>query len=272
MLLTENEVPNEVKKQRDRGCNVLGQIGIADLRYPIIVLDKSRQQQKTVASVTISAGLSHRQNGIDTGDFIEILEKHRGEFTVRTMPTVLRDVAEKLKSEYARIEATFPYFLEKSAPESGVRALMDYECSFVGEVNFTGDDFVLGVRVPVTRLSPSSKSISDYGAQNQRSYLTIQVRGNKNLASDQNFVWIEELIVVAEKSASAPIYALLKRSDERHVTMQAYDNPVSVEDMVRNVSGYLIADNRVGWFNVQAVSFESTQNHNRFAQLEWTRP
>ena len=196
--------------------------------------------------------------------FIEVLERHRGECTVRTIPAILEDMASRLDAESARIEVRFPYFLERRAPVSSTPALMDYECSFEGEVNGGAADFVLGVGVPVTSLCPCSKEISDYGAHIQRGYIQIQVRSS-------DIVWIEELIEVAEASASAPVYARLKRADERHLTMQAYDNPVFVEDIVRNVAVRLRADPRVTWFRVRAENQESIHNHNAFAQVTWER-
>jgi GTP cyclohydrolase I len=169
-----------------------------------------------------------------------------------------------LDAESARIEVRFPYFLERRAPVSGVPALVDYQCAFVGEMNGGDMDFVLGVDVPVTSLCPCSKAISEYGAHNQRGFLRIETRSTE-------IVWIEELIEVAEASASTPVYALLKREDERLLTMQAYDNPVFVEDMVRNAAVRLREDARVTWFRVRAENHESIHNHNAFAQLSFSR-
>lgn len=148
---------------------------------------------------------------------------------------------------------------------------MDYECTFVGEVNGSHDNFLLGVRVPVSSLCPCSKTISDYGAHNQRGYVNIQVRSTRKDDGQPELIWIEELIGIAESSASAPVYPLLKRDDERHVTMQSYDNPVFVEDIVRNVALKLQADVRVEWFFVHAVNHESIHNHSAFAKIEWRR-
>ncbi len=147
---------------------------------------------------------------------------------------------------------------------SGIPALMDYQCSFIGQMSGESIDFVLGVNVPVTSLCPCSKTISDYGAHNQRGFLNIQTRSDE-------IIWIEELIDVAEASASAPVYALLKRDDERHLTMQAYDNPVFVEDMVRNVAVKLRDYERISWFRVRADNHESIHNHNAFAQVTWIK-
>jgi GTP cyclohydrolase IB len=149
---------------------------------------------------------------------------------------------------------------------------MDYQCTFVGEANGAGTDFVLGVEVPVTSLCPCSKEISEYGAHNQRGHITIEVRSTRDEAGSPALIWIEELIDIAERSASAPVYPLLKRVDERHVTMQAYDNPVFVEDMVRNVAIVLQKDARVSWFRVRAVNQESIHNHDAFACIEMVRP
>jgi GTP cyclohydrolase I len=203
--------------------------------------------------------------------FIEVLNKHRGEVTMRTVPAILADLRKRLDAEKAQITVEFPYFLERTAPVSGARSLMEYDCVFQAEIDGGEEDFVLSVRVPVTSLCPCSKAISSYGAHNQRGYLTIEVRTGKNEAKEPGFVWIEELVEVAEHSASAPVYPLLKREDERHVTMQAYDNPVFVEDMVRNVAVMLKTDARIAWFRVHALNHESIHNHGAFARIEWRR-
>ncbi len=187
---------------------------------------------------------------------------------MRTLPAILKELKDRLEAESARVEVTFAYFIERSAPVSGMTALMDYECTFIGEANGGRDDFVLSVKVPVTSLCPCSKTISDYGAHNQRGYITIEIRGVRKEDGSPELVWIEELIDVAEKSASAPVYPLLKREDERHVTMQAYDNPVFVEDMVRGVAAQLQTHTRVQWFRVKAVNHESIHNHAAFAVVE----
>ncbi len=252
----------------------IDQVGVTDLRYPIVILDREHEKQQTVASLTMSVNLPHHFKGTHMSRFIEVLSEHRGEVTMRTLPGILQQLKAVLEAESARVEVRFPYFLERVAPVSGpkVKALMDYECWFVGEVNGSSDDFVLGVRVPVTSLCPCSKAISDYGAHNQRGLVTIEVRGERTSEGRPALIWIEELIEVAERSASAPVYPLLKRADERHVTMLAYDNPVFVEDMVRNVASRLQSDNRVASFRVEAVNQESIHNHSAFARIEWRRP
>jgi GTP cyclohydrolase I len=203
--------------------------------------------------------------------FIEVLNRHRGEVTLRTLPTLLGELRERLDAERARVEIEFPYFLERTAPVSGATSLMEYECSFVAEAGANGDDFVLGVSVPVATLCPCSKAISDYGAHNQRGVITLTVRTRRDTDGRPEIVWIEELVELAEASGSCPVYPLLKRPDERHVTMRAYDNPAFVEDVVRNAAVALKEDERVIWFRVHAINFESIHNHNAFARIQWTR-
>jgi len=267
------ELLEDVQNRGDGRRVAIDQVGVSDLRYPISVLDREREKQHTVARLSLAVNLPHEFKGTHMSRFVEALDEHRGEITMRTLPAILRDLKQRLQAESARVEVSFPYFLERTAPVSGARALMDYECSFVGEANGSLEDFVLGVKVPVTTLCPCSKAISDYGAHNQRGYVTMEVRSRRRSEDGQpELVWIEELVEVAERSASAPVYPLLKRPDERHVTMQAHDNPVFVEDLVRNVAVRLQDDAHVSWFRVHAENEESIHNHNAFARIEWTRP
>jgi GTP cyclohydrolase I len=250
----------------------LDRVGVSGLRYPIVVLDREHQKQHTVAVLKMSVNLPHEFKGTHMSRFIEVLNEHRGEITMRTVPNILRDLRTRLDAESAHIHLVFPYFLERPAPVSGASALMDYECSFDAAVNGGKDQFVFGVRVPVTSLCPCSKAISDYGAHNQRGYITIDVQTVRDLENNFALIWFEELIDIAEQSASSPVYPLLKRADERHVTMQAFDNPVFVEDMVRNVALRLRSDPRVAWFRIDALNQESIHNHSAFANVEWMRP
>src|SRR5947208_3881314 len=258
----------DVQGRRDEREVALDRVGVSGLRYPIVVLDRDHQKQHTVAVLKMSVNLPHEFKGTHMSRFIEILNEHRGEITMRTVPAILRDLRAKLDAESAHLHVVFPYFLERRAPVTGASALMDYECSFDAAVNGGKDEFVFGVRVPVTSLCPCSKAISDYGAHNQRGYITIDVQSVRDLENNFALIWFEELIYIAEQSASAPVYPLLKRADERHVTMQAFDNPVFVEDMVREVAVELRADERVAWFRVRAVNDESIHNHSVFAQVE----
>lgn len=257
----------DVQNEQDERGVPIDYVGVTGLTYPIVVLDRQRERQSTVAKLTMSVSLPHHFKGTHMSRFVEVLNEHRGEVTMRTLPDILRELKRRLEAESARVEVRFPYFLERTAPQSGAVGLMDYECTFVGEVDGGETDFVLGVRVPVTTLCPCSKAISDYGAHNQRGWIEIEVRTEPG-----ELVWIEELVELAEASASAPVYALLKRADERHVTMQAYDNPRFVEDVVREVAVRLKADARVRSFRVRAENEESIHNHNAFACVKWRRP
>jgi GTP cyclohydrolase I len=259
----------DVQNRRDDRLVPIDQVGVCDLRYPITVLDRLQQTQQTVARLIMSVSLPHHFKGTHMSRFLEVLNRHRGEVTMRTLPTILRELQERLDAEKAQVIVEFPYFLERAAPVSGARSLMEYECAFQAETDGGAEDFVLSVRVPVTSLCPCSKEISDYGAHNQRGHVSIEVRTARVPGQDSGFIWIEELVEVAEQSASAPVYPLLKREDERHVTMQAYDNPVFVEDIVRNVAVRLRSDPRVAWFRVHAVNHESIHNHGAFARIEW---
>ncbi|MCG3146087.1 MAG: GTP cyclohydrolase FolE2 [Gammaproteobacteria bacterium] len=262
---------DDIQNHQDDRLIPINKVGVSDLRYPIVVYDRERGRQETIANLAMSVSLPHDFKGTHMSRFIEVLNEHRGEVTMRTLPKILHAVRERLEAESASLEVSFPYFLERTAPVSRARALMDYECAFVGKVNGNRNDFTLRVRVPVTSLCPCSKAISDYGAHNQRGYIGIEVRSLPSSDGGHQMIWIEELIEIAERSASSPVYPLLKRADERHVTMHAYDHPVFVEDMVRNVAVELRANDRIDWFRVQAVNQESIHNHNAFAEVEWQR-
>jgi GTP cyclohydrolase I len=261
----------DVQNDDDPRGVAIDRVGVAGLRCPIVVLDREQGRQSTVAEFTMSVSLSPRFKGTHMSRFVEVLNEHRGEMTMRTLPALLADLRKRLKADRAHVAVEFPYFLERTAPESGGRALMDYACAFLAEGSDEGNDFVLSVRVPVASVCPCSKAISDYGAHNQRGYVTIEVRTVRSDDGRPALVWIEELVDVAEQSASAPVYPLVKRVDERRLTMQAYDNPVFVEDMVRSVAERLQKDPRVAWFRVHARNDESIHNHSVFAQIERDR-
>jgi GTP cyclohydrolase I len=244
----------------------IDQVGVSDLRYPIQVTDHEGNPFPTVATISMSVHLPHQFKGTHMSRFLEVLSKHEGEVTSRTLPDILHDLKQQLHAEEAHIEVAFTYFVTKNAPVSGAPAKVACDCVFMGTSNGSRDDLVLRVTVPITTLCPCSKEISDYGAHNQRGYLTMEVRP-RSKGSGCELILIEELIEVAERSGSAPIYALLKRTDERHVTMQAYDNPVFVEDVVRNAAALLRADKRVASFTVKAVNHESIHDHNAFAVI-----
>ena len=261
----------DVQGEADTREIPIDQVGVTDLHYPIVVLDKEHERQQTTARVTMSVDLPKEFKGTHMSRFIEVLNDHRGEVTMRTMPKIVADLKERLSAGRSRVEVQFRYFVERKAPVSESTALMDYECTFIAESNGNSDDFVLGVQVPVTSVCPCSKAISERGAHNQRGQVFIDVRTNRGDDGLPELVWIEELIEIAESSASAPVRPLLKREDEKYVTEQAYDNPVFVEDIVRNVVMRLKQDPRIDWYRVKAVNHESIHNHGAFAIIEHPR-
>jgi GTP cyclohydrolase IB len=261
----------DVQNHRDGRRVALDRVGVTDLRFPIVVLDRANRTQPTVGTVSMSVRLPHDFKGTHMSRFVEVLAGHRGELTMHSMPRLVRELRRVLEAEAARVEVAFPYFIERVAPVSGARAPMDFPCTFAAESDGDRDDFVLGVSVPVTSLCPCSRAISDYGAHNQRGTISIRVRGVVAHDGTPAFVWIEDLVEIAERSASAPVYPLLKRPDERHLTMLAYDHPAFVEDMVRDVAVAMMDDQRVAWFHVRAVNHESIHNHSAVAELRWRR-
>jgi GTP cyclohydrolase I len=193
--------------------------------------------------------------------FVEILNHHEREITVQSFKDMLHEMTERLEAQAGHIEMAFPYFVNKAAPISGVQSLMDYEVTFIGEIHDGTPMMRVKVVVPVTSLCPCSKKISEYGAHNQRSHVTLNVRLRE-------FIWIEELIDLVESEASCELYGLLKRPDEKHVTERAYDNPKFVEDMVRDIAVQLNADDRIGAYVVESENFESIHNHSAYALIE----
>jgi GTP cyclohydrolase I len=193
--------------------------------------------------------------------FVEILNQHDMEISVESFKDMLREMSERLDASVGHIEMSFPYFVNKAAPISGVRSLMDYQVSFIGEIRNGQDCMTIKVVVPVTSLCPCSKEISDRGAHNQRSHVTVAVRTN-------TFIWVEDLIELVEKQASCELYGLLKRPDEKYVTERAYDNPKFVEDVVRDVAAKFNSDPRIDAYRVESENFESIHNHSAYAMIQ----
>lgn len=262
---------NDVQNSPDFRKITLDEAGIKDLQYPVTLLDRANEKQRTVATISMSVELPHHFKGTHMSRFVEVLARHTCEFDGRTIPAILAELRQVLDAESARMTVSFPYFLEKEAPVTGITAKMNYQCSFYGQSGPGGEDFVLGVTVPVSSLCPCSREISGYGAHNQRGHIMIEVRSLPDEKGTPMLVWIEELIEIAESSASSPLYSLLKRPDEKYVTELAYDNPVFVEDMVRNAGEQLMQDERLTWFQVTAENQESIHNHTAYARFEWNR-
>ncbi|MFH1941347.1 MAG: GTP cyclohydrolase FolE2 [bacterium] len=251
---------NDIQNQPDTRKIPVDRVGVKNLSYPITVLDKKNKTQHTIGSINMYVNLPHRFRGTHMSRFIEILNEHHREFHIDTIGQILIKMKEKLHAEEAHMEVSFPYFIEKSAPISGAKSLMEYTCTYTGTLT-DKEDFIMSVQVPVTTLCPCSKELSDRGAHNQRSVISVQVRMKK-------LVWIEEIIEWAEASASSPLFALLKRNDEKAVTEHAYDHPMFVEDIVRDIANRLNADPRIAWYSVESENFESIHNHSAYASIE----
>jgi GTP cyclohydrolase I len=244
----------------------IGEVGITGFRYPVEVWDKEHGSQHTVAEVSMSVDLPAEIKGAHLSRFVEILHECGTELSPQIMPVILEKLRRRLGSRRAGFRADFPYFVRRSAPVTGAAAMMDYQCQLSGHSEGSETITTLAVRAPVTSVCPCSKAISDYGAHNQRGHITLKVHPRDD--GDGPAVWIEDLIEIAEASASSPVFPLLKRPDERYVTMRAHDHPVFVEDMVRAAAGALCDDGRMGWFSVEAANDESIHNHAAFARID----
>lgn len=253
----------DLQQSRDERNIPIDKVGVKNIHYPIVVLDKSKDRQHTVASINMYVDLPHHFKGTHMSRFIEILNEHHGEISIEGIDAILLEMKERLEASSAHLELEFPYFIEKRAPVSGARGLMEYQCRMLGSLGEVGD-FILGVTVPVTSLCPCSREISARGAHNQRSAVSVQVRY-------RDHIWLEDLIEWIEACGSAPVYSLLKREDEKAVTEQAYDNPRFVEDIVRAVTEKLQRIENITWFRVECENFESIHNHSAYALVEQRR-
>jgi len=257
----EKVVIPDVQSSEDTRRLAIDKVGIKAIRHPVRVADKDSGTQHTIATFNMYVELPHNFKGTHMSRFVEILNAHEREISVESFESMLREMVERLEAESGHVEMVFPYFIDKAAPVSGVKSLMDYEVTFTGEINQGQYSLVMKVVIPVTSLCPCSKGISDYGAHNQRSHVTITARTNTH-------VWIEDLVLVAEQQASCELYGLLKRPDEKYVTERAYDNPKFVEDMVRDIATVLNADARIDAYVVESENFESIHNHSAYALIE----
>jgi GTP cyclohydrolase I len=239
----------------------INKVGIKDIYHPIKVKDRSRGEQHTVANFNMYVNLPQDFKGTHMSRFVEILNRHEREISVDSFGRMLQEMTEYLDASAGHIEMSFPYFVMKKAPVSGIESLMDYKASIFGEHRNGKTDVWLKVVVAATSLCPCSKAISDYGAHNQRSHITITAKIAEHM-------WLEELIDVAEKEASCEVYGMLKRPDEKYVTERAYDNPKFVEDLVRDVAVALNKEPRVRAYVVESENFESIHNHSAYAMIE----
>jgi GTP cyclohydrolase I len=249
----------DIQSSRDERNIAIDRVGVRGVKYPIVVLDCEREVQHTVGDFTLTVDLPHQFKGTHMSRFIEVLSAHQREVSVRSIPAILDTLREKLDAERAHIEVTFPFFIEKKAPVTGMPSMMEYLCSFLAEKDGKLD-FVLQVQVPVTTLCPCSKEISAYGAHNQRGVVTARVRFTEH-------IWLEEIIRMVEESASCELFPLLKRPDEKWVTEKAYDTPRFVEDVLREVALRFDADERIVWYEIEVENHESIHAHNAYACL-----
>jgi len=251
----------DVQASPDLRRIAINKVGVKGIRHPVVVKDRSGGVQPTVAEFNMYVRLPHDFKGTHMSRFVEILSSHERAVSVESFREMLFEVASRLGAETGYIEMSFPYFVEKSAPVSGVRSLMDYNVTFLGRVTEGVDSHSTRVVVPATSLCPCSKKISAYGAHNQRAHITLTVESKE-------MIWIEELIDIAEQNASSQLYGVLKRPDEKFVTEFAYDNPKFVEDLARDVAVSLNSDPRVLSYVVEVENFESIHNHSAYALIE----
>jgi GTP cyclohydrolase IB len=256
-VVTELE---DVQGRADARRLPINRVGIKDIRHPVRVKDRSAGEQHTIANFNMYVSLPHNFKGTHMSRFVEILHGER-EISVESFRAMLEKMTQRLEADTGHIEMSFPFFVMKKAPVSGVESLMDYQATLIGERRAGQTEMWVRVVVPVTSLCPCSKKISDYGAHNQRSHVTIKAKLRSHL-------WIEEIIGIAESEASSELYGILKRPDEKFVTERAYDNPKFVEDMVRDVAARLNADDRIAAYTVESENFESIHNHSAYALIE----
>lgn len=251
----------DVQALRDTRRVAIDRVGVKDVVYPIRLRTRGGGEQQTVATVNMYVALPHYQKGTHMSRFLEVLNDHACEpITPARIPVITKAICQRLHAETAHFAARFTYFITKPAPITGAPGIMDYQVTFDCTAN--GEtDFVMTVSAPAASLCPCSKEISRYGAHNQRCRIEAAVRFEGEL-------WIEELVEIIERAASSPVYAVLKRPDEKHVTEAAYENPKFVEDIVRDLALLLDDDARITWYSINSENFESIHNHNAYAQLE----
>jgi GTP cyclohydrolase IB len=251
----------DVQSSADTRRIPINKVGIKDIRHPIRVRDRSGGEQHTIATFNMYVDLPHNFKGTHMSRFVEILNHYEREITVESFKEMLSEMTDRLGARSGHIEMRFPYFITKKAPVSGVQSLLDYDVTFIGEHKDKQNYLRIKIVIPVTSLCPCSKEISDYGAHNQRSHVTVNCK-------TRGFIWLEELIDVVEREASSELFGLLKRPDEKYVTERAYDNPKFVEDMVRDIAVKLNTDERIRAYSVESENFESIHNHSAYAMVE----
>ncbi|MFN3410889.1 MAG: GTP cyclohydrolase FolE2 [Exilispira sp.] len=250
----------DVQNRKANHPFTIDHVGIKGIKYPIVVYDKKNGFQHTVAEVSMFVDLPSHYKGTHMSRFVEILSKINGEISLNRLKEILKIIKDKLNAQKSKIEFHFPYFIEKKAPISHSKALIDYDCNLIATLS-DKFSYILSVIVPVHSLCPCSKEISQYSAHNQRSFVTITIEA-------KSVIWIEDLVEIAEKNSSSPLYSYLKRVDEKYVTEYAYDHPMFVEDIVRAIANDLSKISTIKYFKVEAENMESIHNHNAYASIE----
>ena len=247
----------------------IDKVGVKNITYPITLhCPTTGGAQHTVAQINMYVGLPHDQKGTHMSRFLEVLNRHHEELRSNQIMSVCHDIKRCLEAEEAHLELSFPYFIHKKAPVTGCPGMLDIAVTFEassasGADGVELDDFVMGIKVPATSLCPCSREISDYGAHNQRCEMQVNVR-----FAQRRYLWIEELFDIVEACASTPVYAVLKRPDEKYVTEAAYDQPKFVEDIVRDLALALEREERIVWYQARSENHESIHNHNAYAFIE----
>jgi GTP cyclohydrolase I len=250
----------DVQGRADARRIPIDRVGVKGLRHPVEIEDRSGHRQPTIATVDMYVGLPDDVKGAHMSRFVELLNELEEPVSVRSFRQLLDRMLTRLGTEHGSIELAFPYFRRKRAPVSGVESLMDYEAAMRGVRDPGGTSVWLEIAASATSLCPCSKEISEYGAHNQRSRITIAARV-------EDIIWLEELIEIAERAASSELYGVLKRADEKFVTERAYDNPKFVEDMIRDLAVGLNGDERIRAYRISTENFESIHNHSAYAEL-----
>jgi GTP cyclohydrolase I len=264
MVSNRKTVTVDIQSQRDTRKIGIDKVGVKDILYPITVLDRSAGSQHTVAKVSLYVNLSEQLRGTHMSRLVELLNEHCHDMTTRAIPELLQKMKQRLKAHTAHLEVSFPFFILKKAPVSGAVGLLSYGCTVFGSAA-RRVTLEIEVQVPITALCPCSKALSERGAHNQRGLVTVRYR-------QRQFVWIEEIIDIVERSASCEMYSVLKRADEKYVTEKAYRHPRFVEDVARLVAQELLAHPRIEWFSVEVENQESIHAHNSYAFLARSCP
>lgn len=249
----------DIQSTRDHRNISIDKVGVRKVKYPMVVLERDNGKQQTVGDFTLTVDLPHEFKGTHMSRFLEILGEHNCVVSGETIPTILTKLRERLDAETSHLEVKFTFFREKAAPVTKKVGMMGYECGFIAAGGKL-DDFWLHLVVPVTTLCPCSKEISDYGAHNQRGYVSVKVQPD-------GLLWLEDVIDMIEAAGSAQLYPVLKRPDEKFVTEQAFNNPRFVEDMVREVAMAFDANDRILAYEIEVENHESIHDHNAYAYI-----